>query len=59
MGEIGLRPRHQQVIVERPDGPNLQIQADAASGSPSLRALADKDLVALDPEIKGFDRLAP
>ena len=57
VGEIGLRPCHQQVIVECPDGPKLQIQVDAAPDSPSLGVLADKNLVALDPEIKGFDPL--
>ena len=59
VGEIGLHPRRHQVIVECPDGPKLQIQVDAAPDSPSLGVLADKNLVALDPEIKGFDRLAP
>src|SRR5213595_1995128 len=51
VGEIGLRPRHQQVSVECPDGPKLQIQVDAAPDSPSLGVLADKNLAPLDPEI--------
>src|SRR3954451_10820037 len=57
VGKIGLRPHHQQVIVERPDGPNLYIQVDAAPGAPRPGALAHKDLFPLNPEIKGFDPL--
>src|SRR4051812_43791810 len=58
VGKEALHPCRAAVVVKRPDGPSVEIQLDATSGSTGRRELVDPDLVPLDAELDWLDLLS-